>query len=814
MAAATPQSVTRLLTAKEAAFALGLLGGLLWLNRIEYGIFHLFAELFSIIVAYGCFLISLNTRQLAQNHYLAFLGLGYFFVGSLDLFHTLVFPGLGLFPNAGFNQPTQFWITARYAEALILLAAPWFLHRRLAYLPVLLGLFALSAAATTLILQNSPFAPVMYLDGQGLTWGKKISEFVISGILLASLWQLRRSKGELDPYVFKLVSYSIGITVASELCFTLYIQVTNLPNVLGHFLKVISYVFIYKAIIKQTLTDPLSQLLREHQINQQLLAQHADALETQVEATSQHLHSETALRAETQQALAESESRLQSILDVMPDLIFILDRQGVYRDVLGNQNDLVMDREVLIGKHLHEVLSPELTKKLLEKQAFLLFTGQPVQFEYELHSNGSPAFFEARMVEYGQEMTLVLVRNVTLRAQAEHAIVEAKAAAERANLAKSNFLATMSHELRTPMNGVLGMAQLLAHTHLTEEQHEYVQSIINSGDALVNVLTDILDLTKIEAKKVRVKLAPFNLGWAVQSTVRLFQGSAAAKGLALSSRIDAQIHQDLEGDLNLLKQVLSNLVANGIKFTDQGDVSLEVKLLDSLPGTQRLRFSVVDTGIGIPPEKHKEIFESFHQADNTSTRSYGGSGLGLSIVTRLVELMGGQVQVDSLPNQGSRFWFDLELPKATSPVEIHGVFSLEDAPVGQELPPEVRARCRILVAEDDPVNQKVMLSFLDNLGYKADLANNGKAAVEAVLKADYHLIFMDCRMPVMDGFEASRNIRQLEKSADIPIIALTAKAQGADRQECLAAGMNDHLAKPLNLAKVKQALERHLVFPA
>ena len=490
-------------------------------------------------------------------------------------------------------------------------------------------------------------------------------------------------------------------------------------------------------------------------------------------------------------------------IEFMDDSVIVINRRFRVLDV----NPAA---QALFGVKAVEVIGRPLGDYLPLTEELRAGISQPERFQQDimLSRDGQEVQFELRSFRlsswYGRPAgRLVLLHDVTETKLLEQNLRQAKDAAEEATRAKSLFLASMSHEIRTPLNAVIGMTTLLQDTTLDADQQEYVNTIRAGSDTLLTSINDILDFSKIEAGRMELETQVFHLESCVEDAIEILVPLAAAKNLALYYLPAGNLPAWINADPTRLRQVLVNLLSNAVKFTEKGEVVVRAAAESQLEDQMELHFSVSDTGIGIPPRQLDRVFETFTQADASIARRYGGTGLGLTISSRLVSIMGGHIWVESQEGQGSTFHFTLPVEPAEPQAGSPQTPEFDDTFAGKH--PQ-----HILLAEDNPVNQRVAVLFLERLGYQVDTVANGLEAVAAVQRQPYDLVLMDVRMPELDGLEATRRIRaELPAERQPRIVALTAYAYQEDLSECLDAGMDDYLTKPILHERLAAILRKH-----
>jgi len=506
----------------------------------------------------------------------------------------------------------------------------------------------------------------------------------------------------------------------------------------------------------------------------------------------------------------ESESRYQAILNTTVDAIIVIDKRGRVQSFNTAAETLFGYRATEVIGHNVNMLQPEpyhsqhddyLKNYMKTKTAKIIGIGREV---VGLRKDGStfPLDLAVSEVHVGNKRLFTgIIRDITARKEAEANLLAAKESAETANHAKSDFLASMSHEIRTPMNAIIGMADLLAETDLNQEQQEYVGIFQSAGENLLNIINDILDISKVEAGQLELEQIPFNLNEVMEKTCEIIAVRAHEKGLELTCSLQSGVPESLIGDPLRLRQVLINLLGNAVKFTDQGEVGVKISrsATPALAGQVALLFTITDTGIGIPQDKQASIFERFSQVDVSTTRSYGGTGLGLSICQQIVTLMGGEIQVESAPGEGSSFAFSALLGEQRHPR------------VKETEEPRQLAGLRALIIDDNSTNRLVLQKILKSWQLKtasAEDGNSGLAEMERAKQAGepYHLVLLDCRMPEMDGFEVAEQIKQNSALPGATLMMLTSDNRSGDIARSRELGISEYLVKPIKRNDLREAL--------
>jgi PAS domain S-box-containing protein len=547
---------------------------------------------------------------------------------------------------------------------------------------------------------------------------------------------------------------------------------------------------------------------------------------------------DTTERIEAEEAQRDSERRLADIINFLPDATFVIDKTG--KVIAWNRAIEIMTGIAagdMLGKGNHEYALPFYGERRPMLADLVLELNNPSTDRYDqwgkkewnindLYKNlvrqeDGSLFMEAFMPNmriseaYLQGSATALydsdgnvtgaiesVRNITESKKVQEALYMAKDQAEAAARAKSEFLANMSHEIRTPLNAIIGMTGILLDTPLKPDQRDYLETVRSSGEVLMSVINNILDFTKIEEGKRDIEKLPFELAGCIEEAMDLLTPVAAEKYINFYYKIDPAVPTRISGDAISTSQVLINLLGNAIKFTDSGEISVHV-FCESLNNCKiKLFFSVKDTGIGIPRDRMHTLFQSFSQVDMSTTRRYGGTGLGLAISKRLVGLMGGTIWAESEIGKGSTFCFTIQADAATA----EQCSQIRSKPSGVDLNYDIPKHLKLLLAEDNLVNQRVALLMLRKLGLKADVAANGREVLQALERKMYDIILMDVQMPEMDGFEASKAIRERWKDGLPHIIAVTAHALEGDRKRCIEAGMNDYISKPVRMGDLARVL--------
>ncbi|OGS83650.1 MAG: hypothetical protein A2061_08680 [Gallionellales bacterium GWA2_59_43] len=783
-----------------AALAAGFL--LIWLlptpalfrGIANYQPMHMTMESFSIVVAMLIFGVTWNAYSDERAGNVMIIACAMLAVGLIDFVHMLSFKGMADFVTpSGPEKAINFWLSARFLAAMALLVVamrPWTpLASPVKKYWLLVGALAIVLLVVWVGLFHQEVLPRTFIEGQGLTPLKIAAEYLIVAILaIAALLfyrQARRGGGHEATSLFA----AVAISALSELSFTLYKNVTDIFNLLGHVYKVIAYLYIYQAMFVTLVREPYQRLYtaeKEFRTTFELAAVGVAHVAPDGRWLRVNQRLCDILRYSREELLSKTFQNVTHPDDVELDLDYV--------------------QRILSG----DIANYSIEKRYLRKGGEIVWVNLTVALVR--HRDGSPNYFIAVIADITERKKT----EQELQAYRQHLeemvddrteqLLHAKEAAEAANFAKSAFLSNMSHELRTPLNAILGFSELMVNDPETPAAQKANLDIINrSGTYLLGMINDVLDLSKIEAGRLELDIKAFDLLTMLEDAGRLIEQRALSGNLTFSLDLDPDMQRYVRGDGGKLRQVVVNLLGNAVKFTHEGGVILRAgtRPADD-PAMVRLRIEIEDSGVGIPADKFGELFKPFVQLAETSGTK--GTGLGLVISRSLIELMGGRIDVESVPGKGTIFGIDLPLPLSDA-AAVTARTSVP--PVVQGLAPGQLA-WRLLVVDDNQPNRVLLVTLLAQAGFQVREAENGQEAVLAFEQWQPQLIWMDMRMPVMDGYQASAKIRSLPGGDAVKIIALTASAFKEQHELILQAGCDEVVHKPYKAAEIFKALGRYL----
>ncbi len=797
---------------------LGILAGGYLLSRYSSLAFHNLVEITSIIVSVTIFSIGWHARRIVQNDTLLTLASACLAVATVDLLHTLSYQGMDFFPNVGNNLPTQFWVAGRYLESTFFLVAALLVGRKSSLRSEwLLALCLLLSLSLIVCIHPLRIFPDCFVAGEGLTPFKIASEYISMALFAAAGVLFWRKRNVFSPRLLAFLLAAITCKVVAGTFFTLYVDVFDPAVFLGHILKLYSTLFLYWALVEGSLRDPYASLFRDlfhsrEKLHQELLAR--ERIMKEREEILDTLQQQRTLAEIRAREAEEGQRILEALMAYIPEGITIVDAKGSIRMVsrcgleLTGRSLEEMQQDPLgqqaAGWRLYQADGKAAVSKDNLPLARALRQGQVVDNEewvlersdrmrITLLTTAAPIRARNGNVTGG----IMAWRDISERKKILEDLQRAKETAEAASRAKSDFLANMSHEIRTPMNAIIGMTELTLETRLTREQREYLRMVKSSAEALLRVINDILDFSKIEAGRLDFEDVEFDLREVIETTLGTLAVRAHEKELELACRIAPQVPQRLVGDSGRLCQVLTNLVGNAIKFTEQGEVVVSVEAEPTEEEICRLHFIVRDTGIGIRPEKIDSLFQSFSQGDSSTTRRYGGTGLGLTISRQIVERLGGAIGVESDFGSGSRFFFFLPLKtprKAQLP---------QDAPVLPAL--------RVLLIDDNATSRCILQEMLSGWGLDVVQADSGAEGLRMLQaagekNAPFDLLLLDARMPRMSGYALAGKIMQHPAISGTRIMMVTADEAVNAASRCRKLGINHYLLKPLRQSELYNVL--------
>ena len=930
-----PQGKPRISPFPLLAALTGLLLAGQWLPAIKffstpasYLPLHTFLEFVAIVISAMVFAIAWNQRTRPDNSHAILLGCGFLAVCLIDFGHTLSYAGMPeLVTPSGAEKAINFWLAGRYVAATVLLSVALTSPRRWsqgACYGALLAALSTIALVWWVALGHADWLPRTFIAGQGLTGIKVGAEYLVAALYLTAggIIIARQRKAGNDDQIW--LGVAACVQALAEMFFTLYADVTDIFNLLGHVYKALAYLMIYRALFVSGFQAPFLELERkkahlktlvttipdlvwlkdQHGVylscnaafeqlygareevilgktdydfvdkdladffrKNDLAAIHAgQALRNEewltfaiggyhglFETTKTPMYSangeiigvlgiahDITGRKQAEEQLAQHQAHLQVLVEqrtaeVASAMAAVKASEQRYEFAMAATRDGIWDwllqtgltyvspaycqmlgfQPGELGNHVEtcfvNLLHPDDSQDILNRARIRLQAEGNYEIEFRMRcKDGSYKWILSRGQVVERDVDGTPLRAVgthidlTQRKTMELALRQAKEAAEASAKAKSAFLANMSHEIRTPMNAILGLGGLLLRRSNDPWQTEKIRKIMEAGKHLLNVINDVLDLSKIEADKLQLENKPIRIETIVANVESMLHERASEKNLSLLSEIEP-MPSGLSGDATRLQQALLNYVSNAIKFTAAGQIVIRIRVIALDEQRATLRFEVEDSGIGINADILPRLFESFEQADSSTTRSYGGTGLGLAITRKIAALMGGDAGASSREGKGSLFWFSVQLQRGDSSRMPEQ--TLPGGPLQEDELKRLFQGAQVLLAEDNELNCEVAQEMLHALGLEVDIAHDGIEAVEKAGTKTYDLILMDIQMPRLDGFGATRAIRALPDSAATPILAMTANAFHDDKLACEAAGMNDFIAKPV----AAEVLQRKLL---
>ncbi|MDT8451461.1 MAG: MASE3 domain-containing protein [Gammaproteobacteria bacterium] len=765
-------------------------------------LFHTIAELFTVGIAVLIFVVAWHAYPFSRNNFLMFLGIGYFWVGMLDLYHTLVFPGLSIYEDLTGTPTAQIWVFARLLEALTLLIAPLFLTRDLKPARPFVIFGVISAIAYQLVISGN-FPAAFYTD-TGLTDFKIYSEYVIIALLFAACFHLWIKRHLLNPRLLILLIIAIGLTIISEVTFTLYAAVDDIYNMSGHIVKILSFWLIFDSLVKSALTRPYRELKKAH-----------DDMEHTVVTRTKKLEQEVEKHKNTELALIESKARLTQLLTSSPVVIHTRKLRDGYpvtfisdnaREIFGYSPEELMHDPELWNDLIHP---DDKTHALEELNNILSSRSLTQEYRIKAHDGGYKWVYEELKIindDHNEPLSIIGCRyDITERKNTEAELIAAKIEADRANQTKSQFLSKMSHELRTPLNAIMGFSQLSEYDEtLSDSQRNVAQKIYSAGQHLLILINEILDLAKIESGNVSLLMQPISTTEVINDCLALTETLSSSRNISIEFKPENDNEDIIIADYLRFKQVLLNLLSNAIKYNKTGG---QVEIYCSERKADTVRVNVSDTGAGIDMHKILHLYEPFNRL-GAEASNIEGTGIGLIITRQLVELMGGELGVESTPGKGTVFWVNM---KRSSSARFLNKDKKIRAQINDITEPVTRA-ARILVVEDNELNLEVLKLQMQSLGYNAFFSSDGQEALEELQSNIYDIILTDIKMPKIDGYELAHAIRHNNDSINqhTTIIAISANSMQSDIEQCMNAGMNDFIAKPVNIEQLNQTLKKWL----